>query len=74
MLPTRPRNKIGTSELDSFRSSIAQPVVTPGERFKLYHSWSVRLAKPYAAKDFHLLSALQGASGRTQPPNRSQKI
>ena len=62
MLPTLPRNKVGTSELDSFRSSIAQPVVTPGERFAgdlaiglAHHSGAGRLAMPYPVEDLHLL-------------------
>jgi hypothetical protein len=61
MLPSRQQKAIGTSEMPVSQLN-TQPMVSPvnasrqTSRAAAHHSGSGRLARPYPAKDFHLLS------------------
>ena len=61
MLPSRQQKGIGTSEMPVSQLN-TQPMVSPvnasrqTSRAAAHHSGSGRLARPYPAKDFHLLS------------------
>ncbi len=61
MLPSRQQKGIGTSEMPVSQLN-TQPMVSPvnasrqTSRSAAHHSGPERLARPYPAKDFHLLS------------------